>query len=257
MRWFLALSVLWVGGCKKAVDAPDSLEEIMVFGFVHMDDPASIEQVVADLPALVAQNQEQLGFGYRVDSLTAADVQAAGVDSEFEDIIGGLGAFDYRNDLDPVLDAVSHPDKDELFENTLEYTVQDDGTRDCFLAQECDSYRFTATQVSKQPFLGEVTQSFDQHFVWVDHEDGPRIACRVLAEDPVDISSGLAAIDRQFSFFVLLPKDGGGVERVEAMWAEARLLGIDIPDGNLIDMLVGAMGEQADRVDDWIEGVTD
>ena len=67
------------------------------------------------------------------------------------------------------------------------------------------------------------------------------------------MSSGLAAIDRQFGFFVMRPLPGGGVQRVEAMWAEARLLGIDIPDGNLIDILVGAMGTQAERVDEWIE----
>ena len=253
MRSVLLLLLATVG-CKKAVDAPDSLEEIMVFGFVHLEDPASMEQVALDLPGLVDQNAEQLGFGYRVDSLTAADVTAAGAPGDFEEIVGGLGAYSYSNPIDAVLDAVSHPHKDELFENTLTYTIDDDGNRECFLARECDSYRFTATQVSQQPLIGEITQTFDQHFVWVAHPDGDRIACRVLAPDPIDISSGLAAIDRQFSFFLMRPLPDGGTERVEAMWAEARLLGIDIPDGNLIDILVGAMSEQANRVDDWIEG---
>ncbi len=248
-----AVATLALAGCR-VVDAPDNLEALMVFGFVHLADPPEIQAVADELPGLVRRNRDDIADGYRVDSLTRADLRAAGVaPGPVDAIVGALGTVAYTRDFPDVLDAISHPHKDWIADNTVAYTVLDDTDRACFLRGDCPTYEVTAEQVTSQPILGELTQTFTQQFAWVTHGDRDAVASRILAPDPVDVSSGLFAIDQQYSFFLVRPLPGGGCERTEAMWAEARAIGMDVPDSFAVDAAVGAMGKQAERVDAWIE----
>lgn len=247
-------AVLALDGCK-VVDAPNTLQELMVFGFVHTTDEAEIQAVADELPPKVKRNLVEIEKGFRVDSLKPRDLRSVEVDpGDIDEIVGALGRIEYLNDLPDVLDAISFPHKDEIAENTTEYRVVDETDRACFLKGDCPSYEVTAEQITKQPIIGEITQTFSQVFVHVEHEGEPAVASRILAPDPVDVSSGLVAVDQQYSFFVVRQLPKGGCERVESLWAEARMLGADLPDSFLVDQAVNAMDKQAERVDAWIDG---
>lgn len=239
----------------KVVDAPNTLESMMVYGFVHVEDGPEIQAVAEELPGLVEKNLDDLESGYRVDQLRRQDLLDAGVDvGQMEGIVGAMGRVTYASDFDEVLNAISHKHKDTIVDNTTEYEVVEDTDRACFIAGDCPTYQVTADQVTKQAIIGNLTQTFTQDFVWVEHDGRPAIASRVIAPDPVDVSSGLVAVEQQYSFFLVRPLPGGGCERVESMWAEARMLGGDLPDSFLVDTAVNAMGKQAEKVDAWIAG---
>lgn len=249
-----AIPLALLSGCK-VVDAPDTLEAMMVYGFRNVQNEAESQAVADELPAMVKRNLEEIEKGFRVDELVKADIVAAGAEpgAVEKPIVGALGWIEYRHDLDGVLNAVSHKHRDQIADNTTYFEVVDETDRACFLAGDCDTYTQTAEQITKQPVIGDITQTFTQEFRWVLDGDEPAIVSHVLAPDPVDVSSGLAAVDQQYSFFMLKPQKGGGVERVEAIWAEARLLGADLPDSFLVDSAVNAMGKQAEKVDAWLD----
>lgn len=252
---YLAIPLALLAGCK-VVDAPDTLESMMVYGFRNVANEAESQAAADELPAMVKRNLEEIEKGFRVDELTAGDIEAAGATpGEMEKpIVGALGRILYRHDLDGVLDAISHKHRDQIADNTESYEVLDETDRGCFLAGECDTYLQTARQVTKQAVIGDITQTFTQEFRWVTVNEGqPAVVSHVLAPDPVDVSSGLAAVDQQYSFFLIRQLPGGGCERVESIWAEARLLGADLPDSFLVDSAVNAMGKQAEKVDAWLD----
>jgi len=257
MRQIAVTTLVLLAGCKP-VDAPDALEELVVFGFVHFDDDIEYLEAMGEklFPAVKGLDDE-LSEGYFVDLLTAEDLTLAGVeDAETEGIIGALGRSEYTNDLDAVVCGMSWPDKANTvaFDSYLEYTLDDDGNRDCFLARECDRYDSTATQhVSVFP-LGEAIQSFERSFRWVEPADGePYVVSRLLAPYPIDFSTEILAVDQQYSLVVLYP-DGNATRRLETFWVEARALGAEFPENFAVTTAVNTMQDQADEIDVFIDG---
>jgi hypothetical protein len=257
MPRLIAASLLLLPACR-VVDAPETLEELVVFGFVHFDDDIEyLEAVGETLFPGVAGLDDELSEGYYVDLLTADDLATAGVDDpETEGIIGALGRSHYGHGVVPVVCGITWPDKDETqaYDNYISYEVEDDGNRDCFLAGECERYDHRATQIIDVPILGESTQVMDRSFRWVLPEDGePWIASRLLSPTPLEFSTDILAVDQQYSFFALYP-DGDTARRVEAFWVEARALGAEFPEAFAVDMAVNEMQNQADRVDLFLDG---
>ncbi len=244
-------------GCK-VVDAPDSLEELVVFGFVHFDDDIEyLEAVGEKLFPGVEGLDEELEDGYYVDLLTADDLALAGIeDPETDGIIGALGRAQYTHDMVPAVCGITWPDKagTEAYASYVEYEADDDGNRECFLAGECERYEHSAQQVVDMPILGNSTQTFTRAFRWVEPKEGePWIASRLLAPNPIEFSTEILAVDQQYSFFAMFPGDQG-TERVEAFWVEARALGMELPEGFAVSTTVNEMQNQADDVDAFLDG---
>ncbi|MEZ4320572.1 MAG: hypothetical protein R3F61_24030 [Myxococcota bacterium] len=92
-----------------------------------------------------------------------------------------------------------------------------------------------------------------REFRWVrsDTLDAPLLAMRDLAPEPADISSGLAAVDQQYSYSLFVP-DGSGALRFDAFWLEARVIGVDVPDTFALDLSVTQMTRTAEQIDAWV-----
>ncbi len=252
----LALTAILLVGCK-VIDAPENVEELVVYGFVHFDDDIDyLEAVGEKLFPAVEDLDEELEEGYFVDLLTAEDLEQAGVEApDTEGIIGALGRSVYGYDLVPVACGIAWPDKanTEAYASYVEYAFEDDGNRDCFMAGECEWYEHSASQVIEIPILGEATQTFERAFRWVEPRDGvPWIAVRLLSPTPIDFNTQILAVDQQYSFFALYP-DGGTTSRVEAFWVEARALGFELPESFAVTNAVNEMQDQADQVDAFLD----
>lgn len=252
----VALTLFLLAGCR-VVDAPDSLEELAVFGFVHFDDDLAYLEAVGDklFPA-VGEIEEELSEGYYVDRLTAAHLEQVGVEAaDTEGIVGALGRAVYTHELVPVACGITWPEKATAssYDNYVEYELEDDGNLDCFLEGRCDRYDSVAHQVIDVPILGEVTQTFERDFRWVTTSEGVSwIAARSLSPEPAEFTTELLAVDQQYAFFALEPHQGA-TRRVEAFWVEAHALGFELPEAYAVDTAVGEMQDQADRIDDFLD----
>ena len=128
------------------VDAPETLEELVVFGFVHFDEDEAFIRATADNLSLLAEDhREELREGYYVDLLQTSDLEAAGVEAASVDgIIGALGSSEYRHGVAPVIQVQTDPNKAALYDNIEFHEVSDpEGDRSCFLSRDCRRYAFT------------------------------------------------------------------------------------------------------------------
>ncbi len=242
-----------LSGCT-VVDAPETLEELVVYGFEHFDDEERfLEAMGENLFPRVEDHLDELAEGYHVDQLDEGHLAAAGVETpDAVSIIGALGAAHYTHDLEGALCGVLYPDKGEIFDNYLGYDLDDDGNLDCFLAGECDRYETVAAQTVKVPVLGEATQTVRRDFRWIHPRGGiPYVVARSLAPDPIEFSTTLMEVDQQYALVVLVPHDEG-TRRIETFWVEARVLGMDVPEYFAVTSAVTEMQDQADRIDEWL-----
>ncbi|MEZ4317607.1 MAG: hypothetical protein R3F61_08880 [Myxococcota bacterium] len=249
--------VLWLGlSACRVVDAPQALEDLAVFGFVHFDDgDAFTEATVAGLSARIDENAEPLLEGYRVGELSTEDLATAGIDVGEIEAIGGIAVtIPQRSEVDDLIGIITSDTIAADFTTTLEYDVLTSTDRDCFLSHACDSYTFEAFRVNDVGILGTSEQTFTMTVRWVALPDG-RVGAlaRQLVVDPTTLSSGLARIDQNFILDFYEPLPTGGSRRFQANWIAYALLGLDLPDGIALDLAVNALRNRGEEMDTLIE----
>jgi hypothetical protein len=252
MHRFLPLLVL-VTGCK-AVDAPERLEELVVFGFVHhLDDEAFPRAAAEGIDALRVEHAAALIDGLRVDDLGQEDLDEAGVETTVQKgIVGVAATSEYASSLDQIAVAWTWPDMSEVLQSTLDYRIDHrDGDRDCFVAQDCDQYAIDAWRVTDAGLFGDATSEFRREFRWVPSDAGTVLAVRDLVPEKVEMSGGVVAIHQQFAYTLWFPA-GSGTQRFDAFWVDAEVIGLDVPDTFAIDLAVSSLGKAAEDVDRFV-----
>lgn len=249
----LLTSLALCAGCK-VIDAPDNLEELVVFGFVHYDEDGYPAATTEKLIPAVGEVSDQLAEGYLVDSLTEEDLVAAGVDPpDVTSIIGALGAVSYRHSLDDVLRTITRDDKDELYDNILDYDVLETTDLDCFLDRTCDRLEQRVYETTSVPVLGDATRTFTQQYQWVAQDDGTELVLiRTLNPEPMDFSSALLTVHQQYALVAIWP-DGDAARRCETFWVDAEFIGLEVPDSYAVKTAVQEMADQAADVDDILD----
>jgi hypothetical protein len=246
-------------GCKKVVEAPDDLEELVVYSFVNFDNEDAEVLVAAEANIIpeVNTHEDEMAEGFLVNSLTAADLEAVGVtDPDVTEIVGALGVVDYRHSLDEVLGPITSENKDQIFDNFLEFEILEQGDRDCFLSGECERFDQKIHEVTNVQLIGDADRTYTNSLRWLNGEETPRaVMIRQLNPDPVEFEGSALnmTVFQQYSF-VLLYEEGGHARRVEAFWVDFELVGMNVPDNFAVANSVNQMAAQAEKIDAYLDG---
>jgi len=238
----------------KPIEAPQDLEELVVFGFDHLDEDGYPEATASELVPLANGQFADLQDGYEVNSLTADDLSLAGVEeADTTDIIGALGGVDYTHSVDEVLRLLTRGDKEDLYDDEPVYDLLDPGDVDCFIARECDTLEQVITEGTKVAILGVSTRTYTQQYRWVETEDlGPLVLIRTLNPDGMTFDVDWLVVYQQYAFIALYPQ-GDHARRVETFWVDAEFIGMDVPENSAVNQAVGQMSKQAEAVDELID----
>lgn len=242
-------------GCKP-IEAPQNLEELVVFGFVHHQEDGYPEATSEELLPLANQKFEDLQDGYSVHSLTSTDLEEAGmVSPDATDIIGALGGVNYTHSVDEVLSILTRGDKEDLYDDTPVYDLNDTTDIDCFLARECETLEQEITEATEVAILGLSTRTFTQQYRWVEPEGmEPMVLIRTLCPEGVSFDVDWLVVFQQYAFIALYPHEGGA-RRIETFWVDAEFIGMDVPESTAVNNAVGQMAAQAEDVDALIDAL--
>jgi hypothetical protein len=239
------------------VDAPETLEDMMVFGFEHFhDDPAYLAAMTENLVPAVDMQVDAVREGYRVNNLTPDALASAGVENaDVSSILGAMGSGDYRHPLSELMVPMLAYNRAELFDNIRKFAlVEEDGDRRCFQAVDCEDYAFVAEQTIEASLLGEASQVFTNEWRWIDTDAGPVLFSRTFTPDGVQFTTDLMVIHQQYGLAVIYPQPNAPApRRVEAFWVEGEFIGIDVPAYFAVETTAKAMGQQAARLDAWVD----
>ncbi len=240
-------------GCK-VVDAPEDLEELMVFGFVNTEErDAFVEETLDGLVPLAELHHDDLVEGFRVDSLTEGDLLAVGVTTDRKlDVVGVASLVVMSSSVDEMMPLLAGGNLDGAFEATIAYTTTDDSDKACFLAHECDEFRNHGSRTTDAGLLGTATQEFDSVFRWVNRADEtPALLLRQLSPKKTEMSVDLVIVHQSYSLAAIF-EHGGETWRLEAYWADAEVVGLDVPDSLALDQAVSAMATRAEELDAFL-----
>lgn len=252
---FLPILLAPLSACK-VIEAPESLEDVVVYGFRHYDDEQDyLVATHANLRPEVEAHLEELVEGYLVSDLASDDLAVAGVkNADVSNVIGALATVTYTHPLDEIIGVLTRTDKAEIFEDTLIYEVLESSGRQCFLDRSCDRLDYRIHEVTTVPILGEAERTFDISYRWVETDDGTWVVYqRTLNPDPITFSTDLLKVYQQYQLVTLYPDDGGA-RRVEAFWVDAEIVGMDMPESLAITTAVSTMEDQAAAVDAYLDG---
>ena len=256
------LILLGLFACK-VTDAPEDVEDLVVYAFDHTDDSNRFRTASGDgLVPVIDEQFDAMLEGYAVHSLTADDIRGVGVElpeDEELDIVGAASTVDMVSELDPVADVLCDDNLEDVFSATIEYDVNEEiGDRDCFLSHECDGYDIVGTRVTDLGLLGEGTQDFESAFRWVALSDGRTgLFIRQLSPDDTVLGNDIVKIHSNYSFAFLYPKTDGGLRRMEAQWIDAEVVGADIPETFALDIAVRTMANRANELDVFLGAVVE
>src|SRR5688572_14498954 len=123
-------------GCI-VVDAPENLEDMMVFGYEHFNDnPVFLAAMADNLVPAVAERVDEVREGYRVNNLTEDALASSGVeDPDVSSILGAMGSGDYRHPMDELVVPMLAYNRADLFDNIRSFEIVEEiGDRECFRA---------------------------------------------------------------------------------------------------------------------------
>lgn len=250
-------ALLLLAGCN-VVDAPEDLEELMVYGFENFsrDDDFLIAMSDNLLPQVDAQ-YEAIAEGYRIDSLTIEQIEANGLeDVDVNEIFGAMGALSYRHTVAEVVTPMVAPNRAELFPEAIlayEVTAETEGDPECFASAACARYDFTFEETADVGMLGQSTRTVTTSYRWIDPpESQPYVAILSLTPGGVDLTSGIIVVHQQYGLALVYPFEATA-RRVEAFWIDGEVIGMDVPDYFAVEQAVGAMATQGERIDDWLD----
>ena len=247
--------VLLLGACN-VVDAPEDLEELVVFGFVNFDDEPSGVATAEGLRPLTDTFAEELTTGYRVSAITFEELIEAGVPAEEGNPIVGVSAtVQMQSTVDEFAMAWSFPRMQDVLEVTLDFRVDaEEGELTCFLDHECPTYAYDAWRRNDIGFLGESEQQFRREYRWLTLEDESVVlATRDIVPEPAVMSGNVFRMNQQYSYTLIFPNEDGGTTRMDTFWVDAEVIGIELPDYFALETAVNNMQDTAEQVDAFTE----
>ncbi|MCB9762289.1 MAG: hypothetical protein H6739_20990 [Alphaproteobacteria bacterium] len=252
--------LLALGACK-APEAPDTIEEMMVYGFENFEaeDPAYMVALAEKLIPWMDNHMAEAEEGYAVNALGDANLAAAGVDATVEEeILGAVTGVDFVAPPEDLAAVYVYPHQDEIFDTYIEFTRETDDDPDCFAEQRCEFFRASDDVHIDMGVLGiEMFNGYDTAFRWIELSDGTKaIAHRNLGPLPIEFTVNFLAVYQQYSFSFSYARPDGTTRRAWTIWADGEVIGADLPESWQISQGVSAMHNAAENINAWLRGET-
>ena len=237
-------------------EAPDTFEEMMVYGFAHAqdEDPDALVALGDKLIPWVEANFEQTTEGYEIAPLTNEALAEAGVDVTVEEaILGAAVGQMFTGDLSLLTAGLTWPRLDEIYSQFVDFSRVAHTDRDCFLSGACAQHEVTDDVHSSVALGIELWDEYDVGFRNITLTDGsPALVRWQVGTDPVEFSTELFAVYQQYGFDFSYPAADGTARRVQAMWADGELLSGDLAEGFYLTITINAMASNAEELDAWM-----
>ncbi len=241
--------------------APDDIDAMTGFGFQHLpgDRDRPLESLGEKLQPWIEDNFTSAEEGFQVLPLGAEELAAWDVEvGEETAVLGAMVGLDYRSDLDQVLLGMTWPDQSEIFSSFLEFERQELEDRACFLSGECDTHSVIDEVLFDVGAL-EITSRYTAttRYRHIESDKGRAVGWGFVTPDPVEFNVDYLVVNQQYGFSWLYPNASGGTRRVHAVWVEAELVDVDLPEDFQLSMAIQGMVRSAGELDAWLLGETD
>ena len=241
-------------GCKRLPQAPQSLEELTNYLFVHFEDEndLALQAGVSNTYDWLSLNFEEANTGYRVQDLSLDAVDNLGIEPVLEGQVGVAVGYDLFVETDALMDVIVstggvdiNPDLYLLYERNF---LTDP---DCFLSGECDFLTYTLESISVYPLSLEVQAWNTTEIRRVPFHGKSAYIIRNWMTAPAEINADWIAFDQQYYISALLPCESA-TRRLDAGWIVADFGILPIPEELIVSLAVDSMRDSGQATADYL-----
>jgi len=258
MRILLLSVVTVLVGCKRPPDAPNELNTLTGYLFVHGadEDHAELEAGFSNLHTWMKKRLNETSDGYTVDNLSQDEVNT--LDACERDISGLIGAavgtvsdYDVEHFVSTIVDGPTM----DIYDNFLQYRREpfvNDG--ECFASMECTQYYYDAYATKKFPLGIEAKSNSRVQHQWVETDHGTAHVYRSWLMVPVLATPDWVDVQQQFYLSAMMPWENGQSVRLQAIWAVTEFGDAPVPEAMALQIAIDEMQADAETLEAWLDG---
>lgn len=253
----MAISLLLAMSCTRLPPASSGLDAVLgnVFRDMDADKDLLLDLSASELAAWLAANPRGIEDGFRIAPLDQATLDALPTPRtrDASRWVGAAVATTTDQALFDLARVLLLSDQRRVYPDDYE-RWNDDFRVDpaCFLSQACDEVLVDVVSVTKLPLVPELTATSTVQYRWVDTELGRGLVARSWLQDPARANADLLRLEDQVFLSALLPA-ATGLVRVQALWADAEVVSLELSEDRALTLLVERLREQDDALYEWTE----
>jgi hypothetical protein len=232
-----------LAGCRRLPDAPQSLEELTNYLFVHFEDDndLALQAGVINTHDWLALNFKEANTGYRVQDLSIDAVDNLGIDPVLEGQVGVAVGYDVQANTEALMNVIVTVDGNDMDpEHYLLYDRTFLTDPNCFLSGECDFLSYTLESISTYPLSLEVRAWNTTEIRRVPFGGQSAYILRNWMTAPAEINVDWIAFDQQYYISTILPCEAA-TRRLDAGWIVADFGLLPIPEEVIVSLAVDSM----------------
>ncbi|MBX2803354.1 MAG: hypothetical protein KTR31_37080 [Myxococcales bacterium] len=249
--------LLLTAACSRPPDAPAELEQLCGYLYDHMadEDTIAMEAGIDNVVAWLDGNFDALSEGYAIATLGqgAIDALEPARTRDAQVLVGASVATVSDHSLDDIVRSLILEEQTEVYPD--DYDVWEPTFRvdpECFASGDCDELWSDNHSVIRLPLGIRMTTDNTAHYRWTQPEAGRALVTRSWLWAPGEPNVNILQLDDQFYLSVTLNTDLGLV-RLKALWADAAIVGAELPEGTALNMLVNGLVAQDEAMYAWLD----
>lgn len=245
-----------VAACRAPPDAPEEFEALSAYLFESLgaEDDAALEAGVDNLAGWLLANAEASSEGYTIDLLSQASLDALEVERERDAsrLVGGAVTTTGPPTVEQLTAAILLEDQAEIYPDQYESwqrSYRSDAA--CFVDGSCDEVIVDNDTVTRLPLGLRLASKNTAQYRWVDAGIGRAMLTRSWLREPSRSEPNLLQLEDQLFLAVNVPTEHGLI-RLQAVWADAEIVGVDLPEATALNLLVDGMRDQDEVLYAWL-----
>ena len=245
-----------LAACSRPPEAPTELEELCAFLYEHLpdEDPEALSVAVDNLERWLDGELEGLVEGYTVATMSQAALDALEGDHERDAtaMVGGAVGTVSDFGVGDIVATIMLEDPLEVYPEQYhqwDRTFRDDPA--CFVGRDCESILYDNATEAALPLNLRMASENTAQYRWVEASIGATVVSRSWIAAPARDNLGVLRVQDQHYLSVTMPH-GGELVRVQAVWADAEIIGLEVPEATALNMLISSMISQDEAMYAWL-----
>ena len=257
IQWCVeAVLLIYLFACKPPVTAPEDLDGLLNFMYVHMEDEddEALLLGMTNVFSFVDGNTEALEEGYDIAPLTKETIESIGQSIDFREQTYGVSiAYEIPHPVEDIAECYASVNLVEIYPDTyLSYEREFITDQECFLKQECNLVQYRSIIQTSLPFNATVTTNNMVEIRWFQTDRGTAFVQRSWMEGEAESSADWANLLAQ-NYLEVSWSTETGTQSLAASWAALQLGDIPVPEDTAKNLALGSIRDSREALTAYLD----